>query len=200
MHRLLPILLSALIAAPAPASIPLFAHLSTERAPLESYAVPLHVDVTLHKWISFRFGMNGMVYFKEPARLKLEMRSVPEQYQRLFADLGTPRTWPQTYDLQVLDETIVGGRKTYRLVGTPRRPNQVDHMIVEMTDETAPITAQWFLHDGGTIRARIETASVSSHLVPTREQADINVNGYKIHADMRYGEYELNSQTADAAF
>jgi hypothetical protein len=94
----------------------------------------------------------------------------------------------------------VGSRTTYHLKGIPRQPSQIDYMLVDVSDESTPIVAQWFLHGGGKIVSTIETQMVGAYVVPKHERADIDVDGTKIHAEMTYGEYALNSEVSDAKF
>jgi|HubBroStandDraft_1064217.scaffolds.fasta_scaffold30205_5 hypothetical protein len=79
-----------------------------------------------------------------------------------------------------------------KLVGVPRESSDVDRVIILASDETQPIEAQWFLHDGWTIRSTIELQSVGSHLVPRSEIANITGHRFKIHCEMLYGDYTMN--------
>ncbi len=45
---------------------------------LTSYAVPIHIEARLHRLFTFHFGLNGMVYYKRPDRVALDMQHVPE--------------------------------------------------------------------------------------------------------------------------
>ncbi|MBV8599979.1 MAG: hypothetical protein JO359_00295 [Candidatus Eremiobacteraeota bacterium] len=188
-----PVLIAAL-GASSLASVPLFASIRSEPSQLQGYSAPVHADVTLHKLFRFRFGLDGTISYKHPDRLDLTMNRVPPKYQRLFADLGTPRTWPATYNLQVTGSHLAAGRVVYELAGTPRRPSDVDHMTAEVSDLSTPVRAEWYLHDGGTIAMTIESQSVGDYIVPQHEQADIDVDGFKVHCDMSFGPYRLDER------
>src|SRR5579872_1449733 len=125
--------------------IPLFARFAADEASLRSYAVPVHTAVALHKLITFHFGLNGTVYFKQPDRIALNMHMVPAEYRQLFADLGTPRIWPQIYDLQVVGSETTGTRTTYHLKGVPKQSSDVTSMLADVSDDGSPIVAQWVL-------------------------------------------------------
>jgi len=177
------------------ARVPFFATLSSEPATLQAYSAPVHVDVTLHKLFRFRLGLDGTISFKQPDRIALSMSRVPPKYQRLFGDLGTPRTWPLTYDLHVAGSHSEGGRLRYQIVGTPRRPSDIERMTAEVSDETTPVYAKWFLRDGGTIELAIESQAVGDYLLPKREEGEIAVDGFKIHCVMQFGPYALNDRS-----
>lgn len=181
--------------------VPLFAQFATEDPALRSYIAPLHISVAIHKLFTFHFGLDGTVYFRRPGRLAMTMQKVPEQYQKLFAKLGTPRTWPQTYDLQIVgtDETA-SGQKIYHVHGVPFESCEIDHMDADVGPSNTPVKVTWTLRDGGTIVSTIESTTVGGYSVPKEQHADINAGGFKIHADMLYGDYEVNGQISDAVF
>ncbi|MBV8425338.1 MAG: hypothetical protein JO349_09100 [Candidatus Eremiobacteraeota bacterium] len=181
-------------------TVPLFAQYASEDPSLRSYSVPLHAKVAIHKLITFHFGMNGMVYYRKPDRMAVNIDSVPEKYRKTFAELGTPRTWPMTYDLQVtaVDETPNG--KVYHLCGTPRTANDIDHLVAEVRGPDDPVKATWFLRGGGTITSTTEFTTAGRYQVPKVQHADIDVGGVKLHADLEYGDYEVNGQISDAVF
>jgi len=176
--------------------VPLFTQYASEDPALRSYSVPVHIDASIHKLFTFHFGANGTMYFKRPGRLALETRSVPEKYRRIFADLGTPRTWPLTYDLQVL----ANDGTTYHIRGTPRTPCDVDYLEADVGPSSVPVKAWWHLHDGTTIASTIESSSVGNYLVPKVEHAEIVTGGFKIHADLEFGDYEVNGQISENVF
>jgi|HubBroStandDraft_1064217.scaffolds.fasta_scaffold02743_2 hypothetical protein len=59
----------------------------------------------------------AQVTFEEPNHLSISIQSVPERYANVFTQLGTPRTWPLLYDLQLRNRASVAGIDTYELVG-----------------------------------------------------------------------------------
>lgn len=181
--------------------VPLFAQFANEDPALRSYSAPLHVSVAIHKLITFHVGLDGMVYFRRPGKLAMTMQRVPEQYQKLFAKLGTPRTWPQNYDIQVTgtDETS-DGQKIYHVRGVPFNSCEIDHLVADVGPAEMPVKATWFLRDGGTIVSTIESTTVGGYVVPKEQHADINAGGFKIHADMTYGDYDVNGQISDNVF
>src|SRR5581483_7238936 len=81
------------IPAPAMSATDVLARVTRGDAAIESYSVPVRIDVHVHRWISLHFHLDGMQYYKRPDRLALDIHAVPAKYRELFAQLGTPLTW-----------------------------------------------------------------------------------------------------------
>src|SRR5581483_9702038 len=102
-------------------AVDVLARVTAADQPLASYAVPVHIEARLHRLFTFHFGLDGMVYYKRPDRLALDMHHVPSDFRRLFGELGTPLTWSSTYDMNVVSASVAGGRTTCRAVTAPSR-------------------------------------------------------------------------------
>ncbi|MDB5072025.1 MAG: hypothetical protein JWM87_3136 [Candidatus Eremiobacteraeota bacterium] len=183
----------------APTATQVIARFTERDARVESYSVPVHMDVRVHKLITFHIGLNGMQYFKRPDRLAMEMKSVPAQYRKLFAELGTPLTWPAMYDLRMV--ACDGDRGPYHLEGVPKRASDVARMLVDVDgDPNAPLHVAWTTKDGGTIDMRITEDAAGGYPLPKHADADMAFGGYKVHASIDYGPYTVNEAVADAVF
>ena len=182
-----------------PSASDVLARFTEHNTGLASYASPVHIDVRIHKLFTFRIGLNGTQYFKRPDRLALEIRSVPAQYRRMFAELGTPLTWPVDYDLRVVNAS--GDRAPYHLEGTPKHAGNVTRMLVDVDgDPSQPLHVEWFMRDGGTVDMRLTQDASCGYQLPKHSEADMRFGGYKIHAVMDYGPYTTNSGVADSVF
>src|SRR5579875_3613344 len=160
--------------APALDQVPLYAQYSSEGQALHSYTVPIHLSVAIHKLITFHVGLNGMMYYRSPGKLAATIEHVPEKYQKAFAELGTPRTWPLTYDMQVVRKEVVNGQCVYHLRGTPLQPNDIDYKLADFAGPSAPIKATWYLRGGGTISSTILMGNVGDYTMPKEQHADID--------------------------
>jgi hypothetical protein len=193
---------SAAVTIPAPgtpSATQVIARFTERDARVESYAVPVHFDVRVHKLITFHIGMNGMQYFKRPDHLALDMKSVPAQYRKLFAELGTPMTWASSYDLRMV--ACDGDHGPYHLEGVPKRASDVARMLVDVDgDPSAPLHVAWTTKDGGTIDMRLTEDAATGYRLPKHADADMVFGGYKIHAGIDYGPYTVNEAVADAVF
>lgn len=192
------------VSAPAPqtatpTATQVLARFTDRDAALQSYTVPVHIDVRVRKLLTFHFGLDGTQSFKRPAHLSLDVQRVPPQGRKLFAELGTPITWPQQYDLHCVSGSTERG--AYRLEGVPKRPGDVARMVVEVgADPSAPLHAQWWTHDGSTIDMRITEDASAGYRLPKHSEADLDISGTKIHASIDYGTYAVNEAIADAKF
>jgi len=186
-------------AATAPTATQIIARFTERDARVESYAVPVHMDVRVHKLLTFHLGLNGMQYFKRPDRLALEMKSIPAQSRKLFAELGTPMTWPGMYDLRLVSSD--GEHGPYHLDGVPKHACDVARLHVDVDgDPGAPLHAVWTTKDGATIDMRITEQAAGGYELPKHADADMAFGGYKIHASIDYGAYAVNEAVADAVF
>ncbi|HEX3551510.1 MAG TPA: hypothetical protein VHT53_14085 [Candidatus Elarobacter sp.] len=180
-----------------PSAIDVLARVNEHDARVESYAVPVHMEVRIHKLFTFHIGLSGTQYFKRPGRLALDIHQIPPQYRKLFADLGTPLTWPATYDMRL----AATANSRYQLDGVPRRPCDVEHLAVDVDgDPGAPLHAVWRMHDGSTIDMHITEQLESGYDLPKHADADMAFGGYRIHASIDYGAYTVNEAVADSVF
>jgi hypothetical protein len=187
--------------APRPTAAQVLARFTARDALLDSYTVPVHVDVHLHKLITIHFGLNGTAYYKRPDRVALDLRSMPASYRRVFAEIGSPLTWGGTYELRVRDVVSDDNRTTYRIEGMPRHVGEIDHMTVDVdTDAYAVLRGHWVFKDGTTIAMTIEESAAGAYQLPRRTEADLDAGGYRVHAVMDYGEYSFNAVVADSVF
>lgn len=179
-----------------PASIPILTQLANEPE-LHSYVAPVDVEATIHKLIfTFAIRRHGTAQFHSPDSLTISLLSVPARYTAIFGELGDIQTWPVIYDLEPLDDELNGVPAAFHLRGVPRQTSDVDHVLIESTDAGSPITATWYLRDGWTISATIQTEFVEQHLLPKHEIADIVGHGMKIHTELTFGDYTLNADVA----
>lgn len=184
-------------AMPSPSEV--LARYTGHDASLQSYTVPIHINVSVRKLLTFHFGLDGTQSFKRPTHLLLDVPRVPPQGRKLFAEIGTPLTWAQQYDLHCVSGNPDHG--PYRLEGVPKHPGDVARMVVDVDgDPYAPLHAQWWTHDGDTIDMRITEESVGGYALPKHSEADLNISGTKIHASIDFGTYAVNEAIADAKF
>ncbi len=187
--------------APRPTAAQVLARFTARDAMLDSYTVPVHVDVHLHKLITLHFGLNGMAYYKRPDHVALELRAMPAAYRHVFAEIGSPLTWADIYDLRVRDVVTDDGRTTYHVEGTPRRPGEIERMLLDVdADADAALRGRWFLKDGTTIAMMIEESAAGPYELPKRTEADLDAGGFRVHAVLDYGAYSFNVAVADSVF
>jgi hypothetical protein len=184
-----------------PSAADILARITTPDALPESYTVPVHIDVRLHKLLTFHFGMNGMQYFKRPIQLALDVHAVPPNARRLFSQIGSPMTWAETYAMRLTRTMNDGAHTNYRLEGEPKHGGDIDRVILDVAgDPSLPLRAQWFCRDGTTIMTTIQEQAAGAYWLPKRTEVDLAASGYGIHAVLEYGDYTMNAAIPDSIF
>ena len=194
---------------PVPSSAPLemtgseiLARLLAARQGLHSYSVPIHFNLTVHKGPSVSAQLDAVRYFQSPDRELLAMNSMPSfagKFRYIYSGLGTPETWPSSYDV-----TRVAGdpeSATYELKCVPRTTTGVSYMLWDVTRDTyAPVAAHVFYTNTGRVDLQFENAQSGGYLLPLTETIDIAFPDYKVHAVGHYGTYSINRPIPDSVW
>lgn len=193
-------LVGALGAAPVvpPAEIPadapatqILARIAGRDAGIESYSVPVRIKVSVHKLFTFHIGLAGTQHYSRPDGIALDVRRIPAQGRKLFAEIGTPLTWQRQYDLRPV---AANGRLDTQLEGVPKQPSDIVRMVVDVDGaRDAPLHAQWWTRDGSTIDMHVVERAESGYELPAHTDADLTMKGTKIHAAIDYGSYAVNA-------
>jgi hypothetical protein len=184
-----------------PTTAEVVARMSASEILPETYSVPVHISAKVHRLITLHFGVDGTVYYKRPDHLALTMSRVPSGFRKLFAELGNAQTWGSTYDMTFVDALGDGSREIYRLKGVPKQDGDVAEVLLDVSAmDFAAQRAQWVCHDGSTIDMTFVNEPAGGYELAKRAQADMVLSGWKIHAELEYGQYVLNESVADAVF
>lgn len=196
-----------LAAAPPPAMTveQILARMSENYAGITTYQVPVQINAHIRAGISLPVSMTGTRYFKAPAKEALKMNSVPaiaKAFQDVYASLGTPQTWPMTYNITVVTPSISSERPIYEMRGVYKRSAKVDHVLLDVDAATfEPVEARWFYTNGATIVMNIQEKIVDGkHPLPAHETLNVAFPQYKGDADVVYGDYVLNQAIPDSVF
>lgn len=196
-----------LLARAAPAQTPspstigvseILANMAATTTGLTSYVVPVHIDARVRTGLlSLPVHMDGKRYFTAPDRSVLRMESVPaiaKQFSSMYASLGTPQTWPSTYDIVVEGPAEVSGRSVWRLRATYKRPSHVDHVLLYVDTSTYDaVEVGWFYRNGSTVVMDIDAETVDGkYRLPAREAIAAHFPDYSGNATVLYGTYETN--------
>ena len=208
---MIPILASAaLYVAAAATSSPLppvsdvLSGMAKQTAGLQAYEVPVTIHAVVKKVISIRFTLSGERYFAAPDKEAIKLKSVPaiaKAFSNLYASLGTPSTWSQTYDLQVVTPDHVSTQPTYELLGTYKHLSSVDHILFDVDASTYdPVEVRWFYRNGATIVMNVQEQSIGTFRLPAVENVDVHFPGYSGHATINYGTYDINVAVQPSVF
>jgi hypothetical protein len=174
----------------------LLARMAVPNAALNSYQVPVHFDVDLHSFLEMHTGLDGTAYFERPDKSAVDFDTVPmlaDAFKHLAGTLGTPETWPQTYDITLSSATEL------RLV--PKLTGNVAEVVVDVDPADYGIVRErWRYKDGGAIDVHQANAIVDGFLLPRKQTADFALPQYKAHVVSDYGAYKLNVAIPDSVF
>jgi len=167
--------------------------------------VPIGFAIKVRKVIRVGLHLSGTRYFQRPDKEALVMHSVPalaKSFQKIFAGLGTPETWPSQYDISLVPLDPPDSATLYELRGVPLQGGSVDHILLDVSQATyEPLKARWFYKNGATIVMVIENSLVGNqYLLPRTETLDIDFPSYKAHAVASYGEYSINTPIPDSVW
>jgi len=167
---------------------------------LTSYSVPVHFDVRMHKPISIKSGVDGIAYFKAPAKAAIAITHVPGPLGGFFKgsyplDM-VPQTWPSKY--AVTSVTQDGG--TYLLQAQPRNDPSIDHATFGVSSDGQPISARWYYKDGSSIALTIANQQVQGYTLPQSETISVSMPKYALDAIAAYGSYSIGVPVEDAVF
>ncbi|HXW52035.1 MAG TPA: hypothetical protein VEJ41_08600 [Candidatus Acidoferrales bacterium] len=176
----------------------ILAHMVANRRGLNSFTVPIHFDVTVHKVISVGLKLDGTRYFERPDREALIMQTVPavaQPFQKIFSGLGTAETWPQIYDITMMPLHAPESAARYELKGIPKAGGNVAYILLDVSQTTfEPLEARWFYKNGATIVLGVQNGLADGrYLLPQTEDIDIDFPSYKAHAVAHYGDYAINT-------
>jgi hypothetical protein len=175
----------------------ILARMVAARKGLETFSVPVHFDVKLHRPLPIAVPMDGVRYFERVDKQALIMHSVPsiaKAFAQTYATLGTAETWPREYDITLVALDPPASATMYELRGVPKRSSSVDHVLLDVaTDTVAPLRARWFYRNGSTIDMSIENSMVNgAYLLPKTETLDVKFPSYAGQAVVHYGDYSIN--------
>lgn len=176
---------------------------AAEISGVHSFTVPVHFDVRLRKPLRLRFGVDGTVYFREPADSVLLLTKRPPIIGGLFArsyalDL-VPQTWPVKYTVNSVSTAQYSGTPVYVLAAVPKTPGTVDHVIFQVAEASfEPVSAEWFYRDQSSITIGIVNRRVGSYLLPGSETVAVTMPHYDLAATSTFGQYVFNVQIPDS--
>lgn len=179
-----------------PAVSDVLSGMAKQTAGLQAYDVPVTIHAVIKKFISIPFTLSGERYFAAPDQEALKLKSVPaiaKAFSNIYSSLGTPLTWPKTYDLQVVTPDHVTPQPAYELRGTYKHSSNVDHILLDVDAATYdPIEVRWFYRNGATIVMNVQEESIGNFRLPAVETVDVHFPSYSGHATINYGAYNVN--------
>jgi len=172
---------------------------------LNSYSVPVHFDVHMHRPIGVKSGAEGVAYFKSPSQAALAITKIPGPIGQFFKGSYTidmvPQTWPNKYNVTSVSQGQAGGVATYVLQAVPKSDPSVDSTVFTVTqNDYQPVSTVWHYKDGSTINLAIANQKVSGFTLPQTETISVTMPKYALDATATYGTYSVNASVPDSVF
>ena len=191
---------------PAPPTVAqILVRMNARVSGIRTYQVPIVIDARLRKVVTIPVWLTGTEYFAAPDRYSLHMDTVPaiaKSFKNLIASLGSPVTWPQTYAITQVPASVTVTRPAYELLGVPRHPGNVDHVLLDVDASTyAPVEVRWFYRNGATIAMTVnEQVADGKYPLPSSETLNVAFPEYRGTAVIHYGRYSVNQPLPQDAF
>lgn len=191
--------------APPPMTSPqILARMQANTGGLHSYSVPVRIDAHVRHIISISVPLKGTRYFEAPDREALKLDAVPaiaRPFQNIYASLGTPATWPKTYDITEVPPSPNAGSNVYELRGVYKRPSNIAYILLDVDSTTfSPVLVRWYYKNGSTVVMHVQEALFGTYRLPAHETVDVHFPQYNGSATVDYGAYTLNPHIDEAVF
>jgi len=189
-----------------PSASDVLARMAADRASLNTFKVRVAFDIDLRAFLHLHFSPQATYYYKRPDKSALVFDSLPpaaQQFQHFYGSIGTPETWPATYDISIVGQSQDSlGNPLYQLRLVPRNGGgSLDHMLMSVDGRNYGVVQQeWFYKSGATIVMQQSNERVGKFLLPKQQVADFNFPSYKAHAVSVYDGYHLNVDVPDSVF
>ncbi|MBV8491651.1 MAG: hypothetical protein JO199_14085, partial [Candidatus Eremiobacteraeota bacterium] len=124
-----------------------------------------------------------------------------EGFETTVSSLGTPETWPLTYDIVLQGTDPHGKHPAYVLVGTPKQPGNVKTVTMRVSTKTYAIeTVRVDYNNGAMLTLAFSRHAASRYHLPIRATVQARFPSYSGNADITYGTYTLNQPVPDSVF
>jgi len=167
---------------------------------LQSYTASLHVVIVMHSMPFLSPALDGNYYYRRPDKQAVVFQTVPllaEQFKKVYPNVDPPATWPQRYDISVIDES--SGTTTLRLV--PKRHGRVAHLDVVVDDANAmPTSFTWAYVDGGSVTFRQQYAVVGGSYIVKSQNGRVDLPSYNADVTSTFSDFKLNVPIPDSVF
>lgn len=199
----LPLLLAAVAAAPAPSATDsgLLDRMAALNPHLRSFSATLHAHVAMKSFPFLTTDLVGTYYYKQPDKNKVVFTGgvplVAQQFDKLYAHIEPPSRWREVYTVAVVADN--GTSTIFRLV--PRKQGNVDHIDATADDRTATVTSmRWNYSNGGYAEMTNRYGNQSGNIVVESQSGHVTEPGYDADINSTIGDYKINPTLADDLF
>jgi hypothetical protein len=159
---------------------------------------PWILRLHMHRPMSIRTSVEGIVYYKAPAESGLKITKLPGPLTAIFKtsyaiDLAA-QVRPSKYRVTSTSESDAGGTNVYVLRAVPRMNDpSTDHADFTVSrDDFTPQSVVWYYKDGSTVQLALRNGRSSGYALPTSETITVTMPSYALDATATYGTYQIN--------
>lgn len=174
-----------------------------ERNPtLKSYRARVHVDVHMYSFPFLAPKLDGTSYYERPDFYVVVFDRMPgyaRGFQRIFNDIGNPRSWQKDQNITVDGTALLGNRPVIVLRMTKKIHSDIlDHTLVYVDpNDYTLLQMEWYYTSGGKITMTQQYRAEGSYEVVASQHAAISIPHVRAAADATYGTYQTNVPIAN---
>jgi anti-anti-sigma factor len=202
--------LGALSAARAGADAPpatpheILQNVMAQNADMQSYEAKVGVDFRLRSFPYVAQHLDGTTYFKRPNNFEVVFTKVPSYakgFDRLYSDIDDPSSWERRFDISIVGEKTVAGRRDVLLRLVQKVRGMIDHEDVAVDPAGWRIDEmEWHYYNGGVISMTQDFQTVGPFTVLAKQHATIRIPFVHAGAEATYTDYRTNVAIDDAVF
>lgn len=176
-----------------------------ERNPeLRSFQSHVHVDVRMTSFPFYSPKLEGTSYFKRPSNYEVVFDHVPafaHGFDHFFSDMADPSTWERRFNISVVGEPVLDGRRVIELRLVAKVRGMIDHTNVFVDPGTFTVSQlEWHYYNGGSIVMQQWYRNENGYTLLSQQRAAINVPHVRATAQAMYTDYRTNVAVDDSVF
>ena len=211
MKRLLAALIASLTlatGAPAPAQQAdphvIVQKMLARNPELKSFQAHIHVDARMLSFPFYAPKLDGTSYFKRPDNYQVVFTRVPpfaHGLDHFFSDLADPSTWERRFEMTVVGEPVLNGRRTIEMRLVAKVRGMIDHTNVYLDPSNYEVSEiEWHYYNGGVIAMSQYFRNEGGYSVLSAQHASISIPHVRAIADAQYTDYHTNVAVSDSVF
>ncbi|MBI2264973.1 MAG: hypothetical protein HYU64_07355 [Armatimonadetes bacterium] len=179
----------------------LFQKINDANNGLKDYVTNLDIMVK-----TFGIGLNlkGELYYKEPEKVKLVLKNVPDflsKHKHIFATKTITGTMRKGFNSRVIGAESLNGAPCWVMEMIPKREGSILSIrLWARKKDSALLKILYHYRDGGVITLNQDFQAEKGFLLPGRSYADIRFPKIQGTIEATYRDYRINTGLSDQIF
>jgi hypothetical protein len=187
------LLVTLLLAAPAPATADLLSRMAGINANLRTFSATLRAHVVMRSFPFLTADLTGDYYYKAPDKNKVVFTGgvplIAQQFDKLYAHIESPAKWRDLYSVTTLSDD--GRTARFKLV--PLKQGNVEQIIATADDKSATVTSmRWEYANGGYAEMANHYGLAQGYLLVVSQTGHVDEPGYVADISSVIGDYKMN--------